>query len=91
MAVALLAGMSLDYAGINAIRMLFWSAVLNGLLAPPLIFIILRVANDRRVMAGHTNGKTLNALGYIAAFVMSLAAVALLATWLFPAGGAPQP
>jgi NRAMP (natural resistance-associated macrophage protein)-like metal ion transporter len=91
MAVALLAGMSLDYAGINAIRMLFWSAVLNGLLAPPLIFIILRVANDRRVMAGHTNGKTLNALGYIAAFVMSLAAVALLATWLFPAGGTPQP
>lgn len=39
-----------DYAGFNAIKMLFWSAVLNGVLAPPLIIIILFVCNNRRVM-----------------------------------------
>lgn len=83
-AVAMLAGMLLDYAGINAIKMLFWSAVLNGILAPPLIVIILLVCNNRRVMGEHTNGKLLNTLGIIAAVTMSAAAIALLVAWLLP-------
>lgn len=61
---------------------LFWSAVLNGVLAPPLIIIILFICNNRRVMGEHTNGKTLNILGTIAALVMSAAAIALLVGWL---------
>src|SRR5205085_7400172 len=38
-AVSMLIGLALDYMGINAVAMLFWSAVLNGVLAPPLIAI----------------------------------------------------
>jgi Mn2+/Fe2+ NRAMP family transporter len=63
--------------------MLFWSAVLNGILAPPLIIIILVVCNNRRVMGEHTNSRGMNALGAIAAVVMSVAAITLLVTWLF--------
>ncbi len=80
--IAMLAGMGLDYAGINAIKMLFWSAVLNGVLAPPLIVIILLVCNNRRVMGEPTNGKLLNTLGVIAAIVMSAATIAMFVTWL---------
>lgn len=58
--------------------MLLWLAVLNGLLAPPLIVIILMVCNNRRVMGEHVNGKWLNLLGLGAALVMSIAAVAML-------------
>ncbi len=76
-AIAMLTGVVLDYAGFNAIKMLFWSAVLNGLLAPPLIVIILMVCNNRRVMGEHVNGKWLNLLGIGAALVMSIAAVAM--------------
>lgn len=79
---AMIAGMSLDYAGFNAIKMLFWSAVLNGVLAPPLIVIILFVCNNRRVMGERTNGKILNWLGIVAAIVMSLAAIAMAVTSL---------
>lgn len=82
-ALAMFAGMGLDYAGFNAIKMLFWSAVLNGVLAPPLIIIILFICNNPRVMGNHTNGKTLNILGAIAALVLSAAAIALLIGWLF--------
>ena len=35
-AIAMALGLGLDYAGLNAVKMLFWSAVLNGALAPPL-------------------------------------------------------
>lgn len=81
--LSMLVGMSLDYMGFNAIKMLFWSAVLNGILAPPLIFIILFVCNNAKVMGKRTNGKLLNILGIAAALVMSGAAIALIATWVF--------
>lgn len=78
---SMLAGMSLDYAGINAIKMLFWAALVNGLLAPPLVIIILWVCNDRRVMGEHRNDKTLNLTGAFTAVVMSAAALAMLIAW----------
>ncbi len=83
LALSMIVGMALDYAGINTIKLLFWSAVLNGILAPPLIIIILFVCNNSRVMHEHTNGKLLNIFGVIAALVMSVAAIALIATWFF--------
>ncbi len=78
MALALVAGMGMTFAGVNPIRMLFLAAVVNGLLAPPLIFLILLVANDRRVMGGQTAGRALNVLGGLAGVAMVAAAVALL-------------
>ena len=76
-AVAMLTGLALDYADFNAIKLLFWSAVLNGLLAPPLIVIILMVCNNRRVMGEHVNGFWLNLLGIGAALVMIIAGLAM--------------
>ena len=70
------------YAGLNAIKMLFWSAVLNGVLAPFLIVIILLVCNNPRVMGNHVNGKLMNALGIVAALVMSVAALVMLIVWM---------
>lgn len=82
-ALSMIVGMCLDYAGFDAIRMLFWSAVLNGVLAPPLIVIILFVCNNKKVMGGNSNGIWLNVFGIIASLVMSSAAVAMIWTWIF--------
>ncbi|HEU0054053.1 MAG TPA: divalent metal cation transporter [Longimicrobium sp.] len=78
MALALLAGMLMDAVGVNAVRMLFWAAVVNGLLAPPLIFLILLVANNPKVMGAQTNSRALNVLGALTGALMTAAAVALL-------------
>ena len=80
--VSTIVGAVLNLAHIDAMRMLFWSAVLNGLLAPPLIIIILVVCNNREVMGSYRNSVTLNILGGGAALLMSLAAVALVISWL---------
>ncbi|HVX42129.1 MAG TPA: Nramp family divalent metal transporter [Gemmatimonadaceae bacterium] len=77
-AVAMIAGMVLNFAHVNAIRLLIWSAVINGLLAPPLIIIILVVCNNPRVMGPHRNGRALNLLGGAAALLMTTAAGALV-------------
>ena len=77
---AVAAGMLLDLAGTNPIRMLFVCAVLNGLLAAPLLFLVMLVSRNRAIMGEHANGPWLNGLGWTATAVMSLAALAFFAT-----------
>jgi NRAMP (natural resistance-associated macrophage protein)-like metal ion transporter len=74
-------GMLFNFAGVNPIQALFWTAVLNGFLAPPLLVLVMLVANDRRVMGRRTNGRWLNVLGWGTVLVMCAAAIGLVATW----------
>jgi Mn2+/Fe2+ NRAMP family transporter len=60
--------------------MLFLCAVLNGLLAPPLLLLVMLVSRNRAIMGEHANGPWLNGLGWTATTVMSLAALAFFAT-----------
>lgn len=78
MAAAMLAGMAMDFAGVEPMRILVWAAVLNGFLAPPLIAVVLVVCNNRGLMGEHRNGWLLNVLGGVTAVVMTAAAVALV-------------
>lgn len=77
-AVAVLIGLVLNYAGLNAVKMLFWSAVLNGILAPPLVILVVLLTTDKRVMGTRANSPMARALGWTCAAVMSGAAAALL-------------
>ena len=49
-ASAMVLGLVLDYVGINAVKMLFWSAVLNGVLAPPLIVLVVLLTSSEKIM-----------------------------------------
>jgi len=80
-AAGLALGFALVYAGYNAVSMLFWSAVLNGVLAPPLIVIVLLLTNNRKVMGARTNPRLLSVLGWITVAVMTAATLAMFATW----------
>ncbi|HKB26857.1 MAG TPA: Nramp family divalent metal transporter [Methylomirabilota bacterium] len=79
---AILCGMLLDLGRTDPIRMLFLSAVLNGLLAPPLLLLIMLVSNNRNIMGEHTNGLWLNIFGWAATAAMTAAAVAFFLTSL---------
>ncbi|HEX7593083.1 MAG TPA: divalent metal cation transporter, partial [Anaerolineae bacterium] len=57
---------------------LYYTAVLNGIVAPPLLLIIMLIANDHKIMKDKVNGKLSNALGWIITVAMTLAAAALL-------------
>jgi NRAMP (natural resistance-associated macrophage protein)-like metal ion transporter len=79
-AAAMILGLASNYAGFNAVKMLFWSAVLNGLLAPPLIVLVVLLTSNKEVMGDRANPPLLKWLGWLTAAVMTLAAVALFAT-----------
>jgi Mn2+/Fe2+ NRAMP family transporter len=79
-AVAMALGLGLDYAGLNAVRMLFWSAVLNGALAPPLLILVVLLTSSADVMGEHRNGIALRWLGWACAAVMLIATVIMFVT-----------
>ncbi len=74
-------GLLINFIGISPIRSLFFAAVINGFLAPPLLVIIMLVANNPRVMKNRVNGRWINLLGWTTTAVMFAAAVALVLTW----------
>ncbi len=76
-ALAMLVGLALDYLGVDAVKMLFWSAVANGILAPPLIVLVVLLTSDPGVMGRRVNPRWLRWMGWVAAVVMSGAAVAM--------------
>jgi NRAMP (natural resistance-associated macrophage protein)-like metal ion transporter len=79
-AIAMALGLGLDYAGFNAVKMLFWSAVLNGALAPPLLVIVVLLTSRADVMGEHRNGPLLRWLGWTCAGVMAFATVLMIVT-----------
>src|SRR5260370_36628365 len=69
-AVSMAIGLSLDYAGVASVKMLFWSAVLNGVLAPPLIVLVVLLTSSEAVMCEHKNPAWLTWLCWGAALEM---------------------
>lgn len=80
MAVAMTLGLALNYLGLNAVKMLFWSAVINGLLAPPLILLVILLTSNRKVMGKQVNSPALRYLGWATFVVMTAAAAGMLIT-----------
>jgi NRAMP (natural resistance-associated macrophage protein)-like metal ion transporter len=76
--VSIIVGLCFDFARLNAVKMLFWSAILNGLLAPPLVVMVVLLTSDRKVMGSRVNSRGLQVLGWICAIIMTTAAVGLL-------------
>jgi NRAMP (natural resistance-associated macrophage protein)-like metal ion transporter len=72
-------GICLDLAGVPAVKAMYWSAVLNGVLAPFLLLGILLVASDSRVMRGQPSSGLGSAVVGVATIVMFLAAIAMVA------------
>lgn len=79
-ASAMILGLVLNSAGIAAVKMLFWSAVLNGVLAPPLIVLVVLLTSSKKIMGDCANSPLLKWLGWATAVIMAVAAVALFAT-----------
>ena len=80
-AASTIVGVAIDFAGINPISALFWTAVINGVVAPPLLVVVMRVANNKRVMGNRTNGIFTNIVGWLATIIMFTAAIAMFVTW----------
>ena len=78
-AASTLIGIGLDLTGIDAIKALLWSAVINGVTAVPLMFALMHMASKQEVMGSFTVEGNAKRLGWIATLLMTVAAVVLIA------------
>jgi NRAMP (natural resistance-associated macrophage protein)-like metal ion transporter len=77
---AMVLGLALDFVGFNAVKMLFYSAVLNGVLAPPLIVLVVLLTSNSRIMGKRVSSRPLRYLGWATAAIMAVAAIGMFAT-----------
>lgn len=68
--IATIAGLLINFTGIPAFKVLYYTAMLNGMLAPPLMVLILLMANNKKIMGKRTNGTWSNVLGWLITVVM---------------------
>jgi NRAMP (natural resistance-associated macrophage protein)-like metal ion transporter len=80
-AISTLLGALINFIGINPMAALFWTAVVNGVLAPPLLVLIMIVSNNKKIMGNRVNGGFTNFVGWAAAVIMFAAAIGMFATW----------
>jgi NRAMP (natural resistance-associated macrophage protein)-like metal ion transporter len=78
LAVSVLLGLAVSAMKLNAVKMLFYAAVVNGVLAPPLIVLVTLLTSDERVMGKRTSSPLLKTLGWVTAIVMTAASIAML-------------
>jgi Mn2+/Fe2+ NRAMP family transporter len=73
-ALAMAVGAALQFTPISPMKALFWSAVINGVTAVPLMVVVILLASKRSVMGEHVATRSLVAMGWIGAAVMGVAA-----------------
>lgn len=76
--LATVLGLGVGFTGIDPIKALYWSAVLNGLLAAPLMATMLLIATDRRIMGSFVLPRSMVATGWLATVAMAAASIAFL-------------
>jgi NRAMP (natural resistance-associated macrophage protein)-like metal ion transporter len=80
-AVATLIGIFINFVDIDPIKALFWSAVVNGVVAVPLMGVIMAMSRQPRVMGAFTIPRPLWAMGWLTTAVMAVVVAAMFATW----------
>ena len=73
--VSVLAGLVIQYSPISPMKALFWSAVINGVVAVPLMAVIIVLVSRKSVMGAYTANRKIVILGWIATAIMGAAAV----------------
>ena len=77
-AASTLVGMVINWVGINPITALYYAAALNGVVAAPLLFLLIFIANNKKIMGRYVNTRKSNILAWIIAVVMTIAGIALV-------------
>ena len=79
--VSTLIGIAINFVGFDPVKALFWSAVVNGVIAVPLMVVIMIMAMEPKVMGRFTLSPALCAMGWLCTGVMAVAVGIMFATW----------
>jgi NRAMP (natural resistance-associated macrophage protein)-like metal ion transporter len=74
-------GLFINFSGIDPIKALIYTAVINGIVAVPILFAIMKIANDKAILENSTNGQISNIVGWSTFLIMAISAANLIITF----------
>ena len=77
----MLIGLGLNFIGLDPIKALIYSAIGNGLVAPIILFLIVRISSNKKVMGDWTNKPLTTALGWAITLIMAVAGIAAIVSF----------
>ena len=81
-AAAALIGAAITLGPIDPIKALYWSAVINGVVAPPIMIVMMLMTANRRVMGQFVISGWVQWLGWASTVAMIFCVVAMIAFWM---------
>lgn len=81
--VAMALGIAANIVGIDPIQGLIWAAIANGIVAPVVLYFVVRLADDYRLMGRYRNGGLASMLGWLTTLAMALASLAAIGSVLY--------
>lgn len=81
-AASTVVGLWVNFADVDPIKALIYAAVINGVIAVPLLVLIMKIGNDKQILETRTNGRISNIAGWITVGVMGFSVVAMFLTWI---------
>jgi len=80
-AASTLIGLWINFINIDPIRALVYTAVINGVIAVPILFAVMKIANDKKMLRDHTNNHFSNVIGWLTFVIMGVSVIIMFVTW----------
>jgi Mn2+/Fe2+ NRAMP family transporter len=80
-AASMLIGLWMNFTNIDPIKALVYAAVINGVIAVPILFAVMKIANDKEILRDKTNNHMSNVIGWLTFAIMGVSVIILLVAW----------
>ena len=80
MFVSCLLAMTVNFFKVSPMTILYWVAILNGVLAPPILVLVMLISSNKKIMGERTNSRPLAVIGWLTTAIMTAAVVGLILT-----------
>ncbi len=81
--IAMLVGLAINFIHLDPIKALIYSAVANGIIAPVVLFFIIKISSNKKIMGKHASGPVTKSLGWLITGIMAAAGIAAIAGLIF--------
>jgi Mn2+/Fe2+ NRAMP family transporter len=80
-AASTLIGLWINFINIDPIKALVYTAVINGVIAVPILFAVMKIANDKKMLRDKTNSRMSNVIGWLTFAIMGISVVIMFVSW----------
>jgi Mn2+/Fe2+ NRAMP family transporter len=80
-AASTLIGLWINFINIDPIKALIYTAVINGVIAVPILFAVMKIANDKKMLRDKTNSHISNVIGWLTFVIMGASSIIMFVTW----------